>query len=144
MSTIAGKGCERLIPTEEKKSLEEIERSLVKKYRKHIWTKFVRAVKDYNLVEEGDKIANFKILHTPGHSKGGISLYDGKILICGDTIFANGGVGRMDIGGNPNDMKASLMRLKELDVEYLLPGHGPWVNNGKEHIKMSCMMMGIK
>lgn len=37
--------------------MEEIERSLVKKYRKHIWTKFVKAVKDYNLVEEGDKIA---------------------------------------------------------------------------------------
>lgn len=45
MSSIAGKGCERLIPTEEKKPLEEIERSLVKKYRKHIWTKFVKAVK---------------------------------------------------------------------------------------------------
>ena len=57
MINIAGKGCERLVPTEEKKPLEEIERSLVKKYRKHIWTKFVRAVKDYNLVEEGDKIA---------------------------------------------------------------------------------------
>lgn len=95
-------------------------------------------------LEEGDKIANFEVLHTPGHSKGGLSLYDGEILICGDTIFANGGVGRMDIGGNPNDMKESLMRLKELDVEYLLPGHGPWVNNGNKHIKMSCMMMGIR
>ena len=52
MISIAGKGCERLVPTEEKKPLEEIERSLVKKYRKHIWTKFVKAVKDYNLVEE--------------------------------------------------------------------------------------------
>ncbi|MBS5948885.1 MAG: tRNA 2-thiocytidine biosynthesis protein TtcA [Clostridium sp.] len=57
MISIAGKGCERLVPTEEKKPLEEIERSLVKKYRKHIWTKFIKAVKDYNLVEEGDKIA---------------------------------------------------------------------------------------
>lgn len=57
MINIAGKGCERLVPTEEKKTLEEIERSLVKTYRKHIWTKFVKAVKDYNLVEEGDKIA---------------------------------------------------------------------------------------
>ena len=95
-------------------------------------------------LEEGDKIANFEVLHTPGHSKGGLSLYDGEILICGDTIFANGGIGRMDIGGNPNDMKESLLRLKELDVEYLLPGHGPWVNNGNQHIKMSCMMMGIR
>ena len=80
-------------------------------------------------LEEGDKIANFEVL---------------KILISGDTIFSNGGVGRMDIGGDPNDMKASLMRLKDLDVEYLLPGHGPWVNNGNQHVEMSCMMMGIR
>ena len=94
-------------------------------------------------LEEGDKIANFEVLNTPGHTKGGISLYDGEILISGDTIFSNGGVGRMDIGGSPIDMKESLMRLKELDVEYLLPGHGPWVKNGNQHVKMSCMNMGI-
>jgi len=94
-------------------------------------------------LEEGDKIANFEVINTPGHTKGGISLYDGEILISGDTIFSNGGVGRMDIGGNPLDMKESLMRLKELNVEYLLPGHGPWVNNGNQHVKMSCMNMGI-
>ncbi|MGL4774258.1 MAG: tRNA 2-thiocytidine biosynthesis TtcA family protein [Clostridium sp.] len=57
MSSIAGKGCERFIPEGEKRSLAEIERSLVKKYRKHIWSKFVKAIKQYNLVEEGDKIA---------------------------------------------------------------------------------------
>lgn len=95
-------------------------------------------------LEEGDKIAGFEVLNTPGHTSGGISLYDGEILISGDTIFANGGVGRMDIGGNPIDMKNSLFRLKELDVKYLLPGHGPWVNNGNLHIKMSCMNMGIE
>ena len=94
-------------------------------------------------LEEGDKIANFEVLNTPGHTKGGISLYDGEILISGDTIFSNGGVGRMDIGGSPIDMKESLMRLKELDVEYLLPGHGPWVKNGNQHVKMYCMNMGI-
>ncbi len=94
-------------------------------------------------LEEGDKIANFEVLNTPGHTKGGISLYDGEILISGDTIFSNGGVGRMDIGGSPIDMKESLIRLKELDVEYLLPGHGPWVKNGNKHVKMSCMNMGI-
>lgn len=94
-------------------------------------------------LEEGDKIANFEVINTPGHTKGGISLYDGEILISGDTIFSNGGVGRMDIGGSPIDMKESLMRLKELDVEYLLPGHGPWVKNANQHVKMSCMNMGI-
>lgn len=57
MSSIAGKGCERMIPKEELKPLIEIERSLVKRYRKPVWTKFVKAIKQYNLVEEGDKIA---------------------------------------------------------------------------------------
>ncbi|WP_461614562.1 tRNA 2-thiocytidine biosynthesis TtcA family protein [Clostridium sp. Marseille-QA1073] len=57
MSEIAGSGCEVLIPFNERKPLEEIERSLIKKYRKNIWSKFIKAIKDYNLVEEGDKIA---------------------------------------------------------------------------------------
>ncbi|GAA0121010.1 MAG: tRNA 2-thiocytidine biosynthesis protein TtcA [Clostridium argentinense] len=57
MSDIAGSGCEVLIPFNERKPLKEIERSLIKKYRKTIWSKFIKAIKDYNLVEEGDKIA---------------------------------------------------------------------------------------
>lgn len=92
-------------------------------------------------LQDGDKIANFEVIFTPGHSGGGISLYDGEILICGDTIFANGGIGRMDIGGNVQSMKESLVKLKELDVEYLLPGHGPWVDNGNYHIKLSASML---
>ncbi|HEY8891788.1 MAG TPA: ATP-binding protein [Clostridium sp.] len=57
MSSIAGEGCEILVPLNERKPLEEIERSLITGYRKPIWTKFVKAIKDYNLVESGDKIA---------------------------------------------------------------------------------------
>lgn len=37
--------------------LEEIERSIIKKYRKQIWAPFIRAVKEYHLIEENDKIA---------------------------------------------------------------------------------------
>ncbi|MBE6071720.1 MAG: tRNA 2-thiocytidine biosynthesis protein TtcA [Clostridium butyricum] len=57
MSTIAGKGCERIIPEGDRKPLKDIERSIVKTYRKHIWSKFIKAIKDYELIEEGDKIA---------------------------------------------------------------------------------------
>ena len=57
MSSIAGNGCPIMIPDEEKKPLKEIERSIVKRYRKTIWSKFIKAIKEYNLVEEGDKIA---------------------------------------------------------------------------------------
>ena len=88
-------------------------------------------------LKEGDRIADFEVIETPGHTAGGISLFDGSILISGDTIFSHGGVGRMDIGGNMEDMKNSLDKLSKLDVEYLLSGHGPWVSNANEHIKMS-------
>ncbi len=89
-------------------------------------------------LEEGDKIADFEVIHTPGHTKGGICLWDGENLISGDTIFAGGGVGRMDIGGSYTDMKNSVEKLMKLDVKNIYPGHGPIVErNGKEHIKMS-------
>lgn len=57
MSSIAGSGCEVLIPLCERKPLQEIERSLIKKYRKETWSKFIKAVKEFQMVEEGDKIA---------------------------------------------------------------------------------------
>ena len=89
-------------------------------------------------LEEGDKIADFEVIHTPGHTKGGICLWDGENLISGDTIFSGGGVGRMDIGGSYTDMKNSVEKLMKLDVKNIYPGHGPIVErNGKEHIKMS-------
>lgn len=89
-------------------------------------------------LEDGDEIADFKVIHTPGHTKGGICLWDGENLISGDTIFAGGGVGRMDIGGDYQDMINSVKRLTELNVKNIYPGHGPIVEgNGKEHIKMS-------
>jgi tRNA 2-thiocytidine biosynthesis protein TtcA len=57
MDNIAGEGCEILVPLNERKPLAEIERSLITDYRKPIWTKFVKAIKDYELISEGDRIA---------------------------------------------------------------------------------------
>lgn len=91
-------------------------------------------------LQEGDKISDFEVIHTPGHTRGGICLFDGEILISGDTIFANGGIGRMDIGGSYEDMINSLEKLKNLNSEYLLPGHGPWTDNAQQHINMSYQM----
>ena len=73
----------------------------------------------------GDK--TFQVYHTPGHSPGSVCLYwaDQKLLITGDLIFAQG-VGRTDFpGGNSRLLKESIMRMSELDVEVILPGHGP-------------------
>lgn len=45
------------ITGEDKKELRDIEKSIIKKYRKQLWSKFVKAIKDYELIQSGDKIA---------------------------------------------------------------------------------------
>ncbi len=69
---------------------------------------------------------NFEIIDTPGHTIGGICIYDkkNKILFSGDTLFFNGTYGRYDL---PNSTKEGLFKslelLKKLDIEILCPGH---------------------
>jgi tRNA(Ile)-lysidine synthase TilS/MesJ len=57
MSGLAGSGCELVLPECELKPLEEIERSIIKKYRRELWSPFVKAIKNYDLIQPGDKIA---------------------------------------------------------------------------------------
>jgi hydroxyacylglutathione hydrolase len=79
---------------------------------------------DLSLGAKNDRVA-VKVVLTPGHSPGSISLYleDDKILISGDVVFA-GSVGRTDFpGGSVSLLRKSIDKLSELDVEYLVPGH---------------------
>lgn len=82
-------------------------------------------------VSDGDDLAigglKFKVLHTPGHSPGGICLYGEGVLITGDTVFA-GSVGRTDFyGGNTGELKKSFQKIISLPSETkILPGHGEW------------------
>ncbi len=67
----------------------------------------------------------FELIFSPGHSPDGICFYcqSEKILICGDVIF-NQNTGRVDLpGGSTNQLKQSIERLSQLEIEYLLPGH---------------------
>jgi len=90
-------------------------------------------------LKEGDLIIGderFEVISTPGHSPGSICLYwrDKKALFTGDVIF-NQGIGRTDLpGGDGSLLKESINRIKTLDVEYLLTGHGNIVE-GREAIK---------
>ena len=54
MSELSGKGCEIIVPFEERLPVRDIEKSIIKKYRKNLWSKFMKAIRDYKLVEEGD------------------------------------------------------------------------------------------
>jgi glyoxylase-like metal-dependent hydrolase (beta-lactamase superfamily II) len=69
---------------------------------------------------------NWEVIHIPGHSMGGIALYHSslKILIPGDVIYADYAIGRYDLhGANADQLKKSLYRLADLEVDILLPGH---------------------
>jgi hydroxyacylglutathione hydrolase len=87
---------------------------------------------------EGDVITigdiSLKVLHTPGHSPGGISLVTDKIVFVGDTLFA-GSIGRTDFSGG--DYKGLLRNVREKiftlgDDVIVYPGHGPKTTVGRE------------
>jgi len=86
----------------------------------------------------GEKLVA-SVLLAPGHSPGSIVLYleQDKILISGDVVFA-GSVGRTDFpGGSPSLLRKSIERLSQLDVEYLVAGHGTELGSivkGKEKV----------
>jgi hydroxyacylglutathione hydrolase len=68
----------------------------------------------------------WEVIHIPGHSMGSIGLYHRpmKILIPGDVVYADHAIGRFDLyGADAAGLKKSLMRLGELEVDILLPGH---------------------
>ncbi len=90
------------------------------------------------LLKGGDKInvgeLSFLVLHTPGHTPGGICLLGQGVVFTGDTLF-NFGIGRSDTpGGNPyqllNSIHTKLMVLPDNITAY--PGHGPPTTIGNE------------
>jgi glyoxylase-like metal-dependent hydrolase (beta-lactamase superfamily II) len=88
-----------------------------------------------HLLEEGEKIGPFTVLHTPGHSPGSVCFYDErvKLLFSGDTLMENA-YGRSDLpGGSFPELRKSLKRLLAMDGEVLVyPGHGAATNIGVE------------
>ncbi|MBM7613896.1 MBL fold metallo-hydrolase [Alkaliphilus hydrothermalis] len=93
-----------------------------------------------NFVADGDELSlgdlKLKIIHTPGHTPGGICILVENFLIAGDTLFANS-IGRSDlVGGNHNQLIDSIKgKLMVLDEEIMvLPGHGPASRIGIEKL----------
>ena len=88
-------------------------------------------------LKEGDEVRagniTFQVLHTPGHSPGGICLYGSGVIFTGDTLF-QGSVGRTDFhGGDMSRLKDSFRRLLKLPEDTkVLSGHGPETTIGRE------------
>lgn len=90
------------------------------------------------LLADGDVITagrlSFQVVHTPGHTPGGICLYGQGVLISGDTLFA-GSIGRTDLPGGDSAMllrsiKARLLALPPHTLVH--SGHGPLTMIGEE------------
>ncbi len=77
---------------------------------------------DGDVVKVGD--IDVQVLHTPGHTPGGVCLMAGDALFTGDTLF-QGSMGRTDLpGGSYEEIMASLARLARLPGDFqVLPGH---------------------
>ena len=89
-------------------------------------------------LKEGGKLdiggLSWEVLHIPGHSAGSVALYERsrKVLIPGDVVYADYAIGRFDLhGADGSVLKNSLLRLAELEVEVLLPGHNRVVKGVK-------------
>lgn len=90
--------------------------------------KFYGNKKDFgkNLINpKKTKIKEFKIIKTPGHSKGSICILYKNILFSGDTLFHRGTLGTTSIpGGNKKELEKSIKKIKKINYKTLAPGHG--------------------
>ncbi len=91
-----------------------------------------RFLKDGDGIDLGD--LHFTVIHTPGHTPGGICLLGNGILFSGDTLF-NYGIGRYDLPGGDyrqlmTSLQEKLMALPDETIVY--PGHGPRSTIGAE------------
>ncbi|MGH7363643.1 MAG: MBL fold metallo-hydrolase [Candidatus Methylomirabilales bacterium] len=89
-------------------------------------------------LEEGDEVRvggiRLRVLHTPGHSPGGICLVTDGTAFVGDTLFA-GSIGRTDLPGGSAETLLTSIREKLLtlpDDTVIYPGHGPATTIGHE------------
>ncbi|RMF41906.1 MAG: MBL fold metallo-hydrolase [Planctomycetota bacterium] len=88
-------------------------------------------VETEHLIEEGSVLEvgrlKLEVWSTPGHADSQLAFRMGNLLFSGDNIYRDGCVGAIDAhhGSNIPAFIASLTRIRDSDVEWLLPSHGP-------------------
>ncbi len=97
-------------------------------YGVHLW------LENINLIDAGGW--KLKVLYTPGHTSGCISVYEPRkrILFSGDAVFAGGTISNISKSGNYGEYANSLRRLATMKIELLLPGHGAISTSPEEDI----------
>ena len=80
-----------------------------------------------SLPADGEAVGPFQAIGTPGHSADSVCLLFGAVCFTGDTVLGTGSVFIAPGEGSLSAYLDSLRRLRELDLEVLCPGHGPYV-----------------
>lgn len=100
-------------------------------------------------VDEGDTVSFgnivFRVIHTPGHTPGGISLHNDDTVFVGDTLFS-GSIGRTDFPGGSYDALISSIQKKLFvlgDAVQVYCGHGPETTIGREKQRRYNPFVGI-
>ena len=91
------------------------------------------------VLNEGDEVAGFRVVHAPGHARGEVIFFrdSDRVAICGDVIrnmsYATGLPGIKEppeiFTYDPAENRRSIRKLAELTPSLLLPGHGPPVSD---------------
>jgi glyoxylase-like metal-dependent hydrolase (beta-lactamase superfamily II) len=91
------------------------------------------------VLEEGDEVAGFRVVHAPGHSRGHVLFFreSDRVVICGDVIrnmsYATGLPGIKEppplFTYDVEENRRSIRRLAALEPSLILPGHGPAVTD---------------
>jgi len=137
-------GCKVLIGEHDLKAVSDADSSIVLNglFNEHIEPIAATGLKDGQMV---DLIGHeLKVIHTPGHTKGSICLYDRmtRSLFTGDTVFESG-VGRTDFPtGSARELIGSLRDLTGYDIGGMYPGHGECPKNGSLSVERGLRMMG--
>jgi glyoxylase-like metal-dependent hydrolase (beta-lactamase superfamily II) len=93
-----------------------------------------RKLKDKDIIKIED--LDIEVMHTPGHSKGGICLKVDKVVFTGDTLFRDG-VGRTDLPDGSYETLITSIKNKLLildDETKIYPGHGEASTVGRERV----------
>jgi hydroxyacylglutathione hydrolase len=91
------------------------------------------------VLEEGDEVAGFRVVHAPGHARGEVIFFreSDRVAICGDVIrnmsYSTALPGIKEPPGiftyDPAENRRSIRRLADLNPSIILPGHGPAVTD---------------
>jgi glyoxylase-like metal-dependent hydrolase (beta-lactamase superfamily II) len=71
----------------------------------------------------------FQVVPTPGHSPDHVVFFLGRVCFCGDLVLGEGSSFVPPDGGSLAAYLESLRRVRELDLELICPGHGPWITD---------------